>query len=310
MALITECLKHFIKIGKLHIWEVNKNQPITLSGALNGPEVGVRFHTKTIQWRLWLTPELALGEGYMNGEISLVKGTIYDLLNLCTLNIKQNAFNPPGLGEYHNKFSFLFRSLYQANSLGKARRHIAHHYELGAEFYKLFLDSSLQYSCAYFKNEEEELETAQENKKRHIAAKLRLEPGQHVLDLGCGWGGLVLFLAQHKGVYVTGLTLSEDQFEFATQRASEMGLAHQVKFYLRDYRKEEGQYDRIVSVGMFEHVGVSYYPIFFNKIKQLLKEDGVALLHTIGRSQGPGNTNAWIKKYIFPGGIALLCQRF
>jgi cyclopropane-fatty-acyl-phospholipid synthase len=186
--------------------------------------------------------------------------------------------------------------------VGRAKRNVAHHYDLSDELYELFLDRDRQYSCAYFRSPDDDIDTAQHQKKRHLAAKLLLRPGQKVLDIGSGWGGLALYLAAECGVEVTGLTLSEEQYEVAIRRAAQAGLADRVRFHLRDYREERGQYDRIVSVGMFEHVGVNQYPAFFKKLHELLAPDGVALLHAIGRMDGPGSTNPWLRKYIFPGG--------
>ena len=185
-----------------------------------------------------------------------------------------------------------------------ARRNVAHHYDLSDQLYELFLDRDRQYSCAYFRSPNDDLDTAQENKKRHIAAKLLLQPGMRVLDIGSGWGGLALYLAGECGADVTGLTLSEEQHKVANRRAAAAGLADRVRFHLRDYREESGRYDRIVSVGMFEHVGVNQYPTFFRKLRELLAPDGVALLHSIGRMDGPGATNPWLRKYIFPGGYS------
>jgi cyclopropane-fatty-acyl-phospholipid synthase len=186
----------------------------------------------------------------------------------------------------------------------RSRRNAAHHYDLSDQLYELFLDRDRQYSCAYFRSPNDDIDTAQQNKKRHIAAKLLLRPGTRVLDIGSGWGGLALYLAGECGADVTGLTLSEEQFKVANRRAAAAGLADRVRFYLRDYREEGGCYDRIVSVGMFEHVGVNQYPVFFGKLRALLAPDGVALLHSIGRMDGPGATNPWLRKYIFPGGYS------
>jgi cyclopropane-fatty-acyl-phospholipid synthase len=183
-----------------------------------------------------------------------------------------------------------------------ARANVAHHYDLSDTLYELFLDADRQYSCAYFASPADTLERAQEQKKRHLAAKLLLQPGQRVLDIGSGWGGLGLYLADIADVDVTGLTLSAEQDGYAQRRASDSGLSDRVRFLLKDYRQEEGRYDRIVSVGMFEHVGVGHYGEYFQKVGDLLEEDGVALIHTIGRADGPGAANPWINKYIFPGG--------
>src|SRR5205823_6297686 len=179
---------------------------------------------------------------------------------------------------------------------------LAHHYDLSDQLYELFLDRDRQYSCGYFHDGSEDLDTAQLDKKRHIAAKLLLRPGQKVLDIGSGWGGLALYLAGECGAEVTGLTLSQEQLKVAQRRAAAAGLSDRVRFHLRDYREETDQYDRIVSVGMFEHVGVNQYGAFFGKLNELLAPDGVALLHSIGRTDGPGTTNPWLRKYIFPGG--------
>ncbi len=190
----------------------------------------------------------------------------------------------------------------QWNPAPRARANVAHHYDLSARLYDLFLDADRQYSCAYFARPDMSLEEAQLAKKRHIAAKLLLRPGMRVLDIGCGWGGMALTLARDYGVQVTGVTLSEEQLKLARERAAKAGLSDRAEFHLMDYRDVEGPFDRIVSVGMFEHVGVPHYRAYFAKVQALLAEDGVALIHTIGRSQPPGSTSPWIDRYIFPGG--------
>ncbi len=205
-------------------------------------------------------------------------------------------------GDLVGRWLRIFR---QYNPLWKSRQNVAHHYDLSDTLYNLFLDTDRQYSCAYFNDPSDPLEEAQANKKRHLASKLRLEPGQKVLDIGCGWGGLALYLAQEADVEVTGVTLSVEQLRVAERRARAMGVSDRVKFELVDYRELTGRrFDRIVSVGMFEHVGVVHYPAFFQKIKELLTDDGIALLHSIGRADGPGHTNPWMRKYIFPGGYS------
>lgn len=298
MFILSTLFKRFIRKGLLHI--------IDASGCLHtfvgekGPEVTIRFHTKQIERAILLNPELGIGEGYMKGILTIEKGTLFDFLSICTSSFQDlNRFHFPS--EY---FSYLFRKLHQYNTFSRASKNVKHHYDLNGKLYELFLDPDQQYSCAYFINSTDSLEEAQINKKNHIAAKLRLQPGQKILDIGSGWGGLALHLASLEDVEVTGLTLSEEQLKVATERAKMLGLSHRVHFYLRDYRQETGTYDRIVSVGMFEHVGVRYYKKFFKKIRFLLKKDGVALLHSIGRSFGPGVTGAWTRKYIFPGGYS------
>jgi cyclopropane-fatty-acyl-phospholipid synthase len=196
----------------------------------------------------------------------------------------------------------LLRTLHTYNPIGRAQRNVAHHYDLSGTLYDLFLDADRQYSCAYFVGDNDSLEVAQDNKKLHLAAKLLLQPGQKVLDIGSGWGGLALYLARLAGVDVTGVTLSTEQQKVAQDRARAAGIADKVRFHLRDYREESGTYDRIVSVGMFEHVGAAHYREFFAKARDLLTEDGVMLLHSIGRMEPPGGTNPWLRKYIFPGG--------
>jgi cyclopropane-fatty-acyl-phospholipid synthase len=198
----------------------------------------------------------------------------------------------------------LTKRLHQYNPIPRSRRNVAHHYDLSRELYETFLDADRQYSCAYFTKPGQDLETAQLRKKQHIAAKLHLEPGMRVLDIGCGWGGLGLYLAERLGAEVTGITLSTEQLALANARAAAAGLEASAQFHLRDYRHETGKFDRIVSVGMFEHVGVNHYGEFFRTVHDRLADDGVALLHTIGRRDGPGSTNPWLQKYIFPGGYS------
>jgi len=300
MSPLAPFLKRFIKIGTLHFTDSSGNTHV-FSGK-GGPEVHMQVHSLKTELRLCCNPELALGEVYMDQSFTLKKGTIYDFLDLCTQNIPFGHVSR--LQNLFLSISYLLRKAQQYNPIHLAQAHIAHHYDLSDELYELFLDRDRQYSCAYFKDKEEDLESAQENKKRHIIAKLKLQPGQKILDIGSGWGGLALQLARDYDVEVTGLTLSTDQQRIASARAREEGLSDRVRFYLRDYREEQNRYDRIVSVGMFEHVGIQHYVEFFKQVQTLLTDKGVALLHSISRSTGPTTTNAWIKKYIFPGGYS------
>ena len=265
------------------------------------PKVVFRLHDKALHWKLVTNPDLHLGEAYMDGTLTIEDGTLYDLLKLFGVNILDR---PLPWAKVEQALLPLFRRLQQYNPIGRAQENVAHHYDLSDQLYDLFLDADRQYSCAYFTHPDATLDQAQYDKKRHIAAKLLLEPGMRVLDIGCGWGGLALYLAKVAGVEVVGLTLSKEQHAVACRRAEEAGLAGQVQFRLQDYREDRSQYDRIVSVGMFEHVGVVHYPEFFAQVKRLLKPDGVAMIHSIGRVDGPGTTNAWLRKYIFPGGYA------
>ncbi|MET4698964.1 cyclopropane-fatty-acyl-phospholipid synthase [Constrictibacter sp. MBR-5] len=250
--------------------------------------------------RILLRPSLALGEAYMDGTITIEQGTLRDLLHLCTSNLEALGRHP--IGAVRGELDRMLRRLQQDNRLGRARANIAHHYDLSGALYDLFLDRDRQYSCAYFHTGAETLEEAQEKKKRHIMAKLLLEPGMRVLDVGSGWGGLALEMAQTARVDVTGLTLSQEQLSVANERAVAAGLSSHVRFALRDYREEQGSYDRIVSVGMFEHVGVAHYRTYFDTLRNRLNPDGIALVHAIGRADPPGSTDPWLRKYIFPGG--------
>jgi cyclopropane-fatty-acyl-phospholipid synthase len=262
----------------------------------------VRLRDPALHWKLLLRPRLVVGEAYMDGALTIEEGTLYDLIDVLAAN--EEALPPGPVLRLAHIAGRALRRLYQYNPIFRARRNAAHHYDLSDQLYACFLDSDRQYSCAYFRSPDDDLDTAQLNKRRHLAAKLLLQPGHKVLDIGSGWGGLALFLARECGADVTGLTLSEEQHKVATQRAAEAGLADRVRFQLRDYREETGRYDRIVSVGMFEHVGVNQYTTFFRKLDECLVPDGVALLHSIGRMDGPGATNPWLRKYIFPGGYS------
>ncbi|WP_419899775.1 cyclopropane-fatty-acyl-phospholipid synthase family protein [Roseomonas sp. USHLN139] len=271
-------------------------------GATDGPAAGLDIRTPRAERRLVTNPGLAFGEGYMAGELVPMDSSLYEVTDLLALNLMQ--FGHPG-EHLMEKLRWLRRRLDQLNPAGRARRNVAHHYDLNGRLYALFLDRDRQYSCAYFPTGQETLEEAQEAKKRHIAAKLHLDrPGLEVLDIGCGWGGMALHLARAHGARVTGITLSTEQLEAARARAAEAGLSAQVRFELMDYRDWSRPMDRIVSVGMFEHVGIDHYRTFFRKIHAALKPEGVALVHAIGRSDGPGSTNPWLAKYIFPGGYS------
>ena len=266
----------------------------------SGPDVTVRLCDPLLPLRILLRPSLALGEAYMDGTISIEKGTLRDLLHLCTSNLE--ALDQHPIGALRGELDRLLRRLQQDNRLARARANIAHHYDLSGALYDLFLDRDRQYSCAYFQTGAELLEDAQEKKKHHIMAKLLLEPGMRVLDVGSGWGGLALEMAQTAGADVTGLTLSQEQLAVATERAVTAGLSSRVRFVMRDYREDQGTYDRIVSVGMFEHVGVAHYRTYFDTLRQRLNPEGIALVHAIGRADPPGSTDPWLRKYIFPGG--------
>ena len=266
------------------------------------PSVTVRVADAATDRALAFNPWLAVGEAYMDGKLTIEQGSLYDLIDISMANtgIIQHVRWQRLITAFHT----LARWWHQHNPIGLARQHVAHHYDLSRRLFELFLDESMQYSCAYFVKPSIGLAEAQTAKLRHIAAKLLLEPGQRVLDIGCGWGGLAIYLAKTVGVEVVGVTLSKEQHEVAQQRAREAGVEDLVTFKLQDYRLETEHYDRIVSVGMFEHVGVKHYREFFSSVERLLKPKGVALLHAIGRRDGPGFTNPWLRKYIFPGGYS------
>ncbi|MGE5268338.1 MAG: class I SAM-dependent methyltransferase [Thiohalocapsa sp.] len=300
--LLASVLAHVVRIGRLTLIDAGGRRHV-FEGA-PGPVACVRLHDRALHWKLLWRPRLFIGEAYMEGSLTIEEGSLYDFLEILVSNdaaLASEASLPLRLNQLAGR---LVRRFHQYNPVPRAKRNVAHHYDLSDELYELFLDRDRQYSCAYFRSPQDELDTAQLNKKRHLAAKLLLRPGDRVLDIGSGWGGLALYLAAECGAEVTGLTLSEEQYKMATRRAAQAGLADRVRFHLRDYREETGQYDRIVSVGMFEHVGVNQYPAFFAKLSELLAPDGVALLHAIGRMDGPGTTNPWLRKYIFPGGYS------
>ncbi len=260
----------------------------------------IRLHDPALHWKLFFRPELYAGEAFTDGTLTVEDASLYDFLDLMGRNFAAALGDP--LARSAHRIDLLFRRMQQLNPVHRARRNVAHHYDLSGKLYELFLDEDRQYSCAYFARPEYDLEAAQRAKRRHIAAKLRIEPGMRVLDIGSGWGGLALWLAERLGADVTGLTLSDEQLKVARQRATDRQLDGRVRFFIRDFREETGTYDRIVSVGMFEHVGLSQFDAFFDCVRQRLTAEGVALLHTIGRTDGPGVTTPWIRKYIFPGG--------
>ncbi len=298
--LLASVLTRFIRIGRLGVIDAAGKRHVFEGSP--GPSATIRLHDPALHWKVLLKPRLFVPEAYVDGTLTVEEGSLYDFIEILVSNdAAQIGALPLRLGQAAGR---LVRRLHQYNPVPRARRNVAHHYDLSDQLYELFLDRDRQYSCAYFGMPEDDLDTAQENKKRHIAAKLLLRPGHKVLDIGSGWGGLALYLGAECGAEVTGLTLSQEQHKVATRRAAAAGLSDRVRFHLRDYREETGSYDRIVSVGMFEHVGVNQYPAFFRGLSEMLAPDGVALLHSIGRMDGPGTTNPWLRKYIFPGGYS------
>ncbi|MGQ0675137.1 MAG: class I SAM-dependent methyltransferase [Rhodospirillales bacterium] len=300
MRLLSHLLRHKVRSGRLEVTDAGGRLHVFEGAEGGGPRAAIRLRDHAIAWRIGLRPRLAFGEAYMDGRLTVERGDIFDFIDLCAANYASYTTHP--VTRLWHALGWMLRPLGQINPIGRARRNAAHHYDLSDELYSLFLDHDRQYSCAYFNDPGDGLDLAQENKKRHIAAKLLLRPGMKVLDIGCGWGGLALTLAEQYGVEVLGVTLSQRQLEAARRRAQGKGLESRVRFELLDYRQADGQFDRIVSVGMFEHVGVPHYRAFFGKLRDLLKPDGVALLHSIGCMSGPHPLDPWISKYIFPGG--------
>ena len=299
MFLLSHMMKAFIQKGQLTVIDADGKRHVFSRGA-PGPHVTMRLTDKKLYRSLVLNSELAAGEAYMDGTMRFEEGsTLRDFLQLFSINRLSLGSHP--IQKALRAVRMRFRKRQQSNRKGQAQQNVAHHYDVGNDFYKLFLDKNMLYSCAYFRAPDESLEDAQRNKLRLLASKLQLKPGMKVLDIGCGWGDLALYLASlEEGVQVLGVTLSKEQQALATERAKNAGLADRVKFELRDYRDVTGPF-RIVSVGMFEHVGVHHYDEFFKKLNALMPDDGITVLHSIGHMSPPGMASAWLRKYIFPG---------
>ena len=302
MFLLKRLFKRMVREGELTVVDHRGKSHQFGAPSTTLPPVRIRLTDARTARAIAFAPAMGAGEAYMNGTLVMEQGDIFDLVNLVTWNVRWDRANPVRFGLWRQ--AAIAAKLDQFNSARRSKRNVAHHYDLSGRLYDLFLDADRQYSCAYYTDPDNSLETAQSDKKAHIAAKLDLRPGQRVLDIGCGWGGMALYLNRVAGVEVTGVTLSEEQLKVARDRAEAAGVADKVHFELIDYRALEGSYDRIVSVGMFEHVGLPHYRQFFDKIHSLLTPDGVALIHTIARADGPGATDPWTAKYIFPGGYS------
>ncbi|MEE8516028.1 MAG: cyclopropane-fatty-acyl-phospholipid synthase family protein [Alphaproteobacteria bacterium] len=297
--LLARLFDRLIKFGTLTV--IDANGKSHSFGGEGGPNVTLRLHDKSLHYKMFFRPQLYAGEAYMDGTLTIEEGTLYDFLDMFLTNVQQ--YQPGPVGIAIGKIAWCWNWFSHLIPPPRARANVAHHYDLSGTLYDLFLDKDRQYSCAYFVRGNETLEAAQDNKKRHIAAKLLLDrPGLKILDIGSGWGGLALYLAEVADAEVTGITLSEEQVKVSNERARDAGLDNRVHFECQDYRDLRGQYDRIVSVGMFEHVGAPQYDEFFRQVHDLLKPDGVALLHSIGCMGEPEVTSPWLRKYIFPGG--------
>jgi cyclopropane-fatty-acyl-phospholipid synthase len=302
MLLLDRMLKRLVRDGELTV--TTSDRRVRRYGRPHPAMTAVSLHFTDARTplRIALNPAIGAAEAYMDGRMQFTAGGISELLDLVAWNARWSDDNT--IRSETRRAQSIGAYLYQLNYRRAAKRNVAHHYDLSDRLYDLFLDADRQYSCAYYRAGDETLEQAQIDKKAHIAAKLALKPGQAVLDIGCGWGGMALYLNRVADVDVLGITLSEEQLKVARRRAAEAGVADRVRFELIDYRDVEGMFDRIVSVGMFEHVGIPNYRTFFRRVRELLSEDGVALLHTIGRADGPGATDAFTAKYIFPGGYS------
>ncbi|KAB7623023.1 SAM-dependent methyltransferase [Alkalilimnicola sp. S0819] len=293
--VVEKRLEEGMRVGSLRVLWPNGRARTFGEGA---PRAEWVLHRPEALKRVAADPHFMLGQTYMDGDWSAGEGGLPALLEV----LMRNLGRPPGRSGWRKGLSMLLKPLQQWNRAAASRRNVSHHYDLDESLFRRFLDEDMQYSCAYFARPEMSLEAAQRAKVEHIRRKLLLEPGQRVLDIGCGWGGLAIYLAEQGGARVTGLTLSKEQARVARQRVRERGLEGQVEILLEDYREHDARYDRVVSVGMFEHVGVPYYDTYFSAVRERLTEEGIALIHTIGRSSPPGLTNAWIRRYIFPGG--------
>jgi cyclopropane-fatty-acyl-phospholipid synthase len=266
----------------------------------NNNPIKLKILDKKLHYKLLFHPDLYFGEAYTDGDIIIENGSLTDFLNLTLMNFGRNELN--FFSYLINRFRGSYRYLTNFNFIKKSKMNVSHHYDISDDLYDLFLDSKRQYSCAYFKDKNDSLEVAQNNKIQHIIKKLNIKSGQKILDIGCGWGSLAIDIAKSANCEVTGITLSENQFNFCTKKAKELNLDSQLTFKLIDYRELKEKFDRIVSVGMFEHVGRKFYKKFFKQIDKLLKDDGISLIHTIGSVNPPRDPHPWITKYIFPGG--------
>ena len=300
MWLLDKALKRLVRRGQLTV--IGHDGKIWRYGAPD-PEfhpVTVRFHDRKVARKIASDPALGAAEAFMDGRMVIEEGEILHLVKIIRGNLRWEDRSGPG--KFLRKGSRLMRPIAHLNWKRQSKRNVAHHYDIGNDFYRLWMEADMQYSCGYFTDPGNSLEQAQLDKKAHVASKMNLKPGQRVLDIGCGWGGLALYLNRVADVDVLGVTLSTEQLERARERAVEAGVSDRVKFELMDYRDLDGRFDRIVSVGMFEHVGPPFYRAFFRKCRDLLADDGLMLLHTMGRMGRPGTTDPFIQKYIWPGG--------
>tara|TARA_B110000003_G_C16619926_1_gene522752 strand:+ start:730 stop:1920 length:1191 start_codon:yes stop_codon:yes gene_type:complete len=297
--LLARYLNTLFKKGGFILIDANLNKYIIGNPSKEKP-ITLKILDKKLHYKLLLHPDLYFGEAYADGNIKIENGNLTDFLDLSLQNIGRNELNL--FSQLLNQLRGSYRYLTNFNFIKKSKMNVAHHYDISDDLYNLFLDPKKQYSCAYFKNEDDTLEEAQNNKINHIIKKLNIQPNQKVLDIGCGWGSLAIDIAKSAQCEVTGITLSENQLIYCKKKAKELNLENQINFKLMDYRELNEKFDRVVSVGMFEHVGRKFYKKFFKQVEKLLSKDGIALIHTIGSVNPPRNPHPWITKYIFPGG--------
>ena len=296
---LVKFLNKLIKDDGFVLVDANSNNYVIGTPKKETP-VKLKILNKKLHYKLFLYPDLFFGEAYTDGSILIENGTLNEFLDITFKNVGRNKTNI--FSSTLNKFRGTYRFLTNFNFISKSKSNVAHHYDISDDLYELFLDTKRQYSCAYFKNENDTLETAQNNKIDHIIKKLNLKPNQRILDIGSGWGSLAIEIAKKSQCEVVGITLSENQLKYSKKKAKEMNLENQVQFRLIDYRQINEKFDRVVSVGMFEHVGRKFYNKYFEQVSNFLKDDGIALIHTIGSVNPPRDPHPWITKYIFPGG--------
>ena len=299
MKNLTQFLEKLVKDDGFVLEDANKKQHI-IGKPLKNPPIKLKLLDKSLHYKLLLLPDLYFGEAYANGSAVIENGTLTEFLEIAMKNIGRGPTS--NYATVIKKLMGIYSYITNFNFVGKSKSNVAHHYDISEKLYDLFLDENRQYSCAYFKNDNETIEQAQKNKMNHIIKKLHLKPNLKVLDIGSGWGTLALEIAKQSKCEVLGITLSENQLEFSRNKAKELNLENQVRFELVDYRKLNEKFDRVVSVGMLEHVGKKFYNKYFNSVSKFLNEDGVALIHTIGSVMTPRDPHPWISKYIFPGG--------
>ena len=299
MKNLTQFLEKLVKDDGFVLEDANKKQHI-IGKPLKNPPIKLKLLDKNLHYKLLLLPDLYFGEAYANGSAVIENGTLTEFLEIAMKNIGRGPTS--NYATVIKKLMGIYSYITNFNFVGKSKSNVAHHYDISEKLYDLFLDENRQYSCAYFKNDNETIEQAQKNKMNHIIKKLHLKPNLKVLDIGSGWGTLALEIAKQSKCEVLGITLSENQLEYSRNKAKELNLENQVRFELVDYRKLNEKFDRVVSVGMLEHVGKKFYNKYFNSVSKFLNEDGVALIHTIGSVMTPRDPHPWISKYIFPGG--------